>query len=61
MTRPKWCPCDNDMPDPCPACGATISGNDSVRGVCQATTGRSKPKPYLPELILVYRDTGERV
>jgi len=32
-----YCPCYDDKPDPCPACGATISGNDHVRGVCQAT------------------------
>jgi hypothetical protein len=36
MARPNYCPCVNGQPDPCPACGATISGNDPVRGFCQA-------------------------
>jgi hypothetical protein len=27
---------DPNMPDPCPACGATVSGNDPVNGVCQS-------------------------
>ncbi len=31
-----YCPCDDDEPDPCPSCGATVSGNDRVYGVCQA-------------------------
>lgn len=26
----------DDDPSPCPRCGATVSGNDQVRGVCQA-------------------------
>ncbi len=25
------CPCDNDLPDPCPKCGATVAD-----GVCRA-------------------------
>lgn len=31
------CPCENESPDPCPICGATVSGDDPVNGVCQAT------------------------
>ncbi len=27
----KGCPCDNDQPDPCPKCGATVAD-----GVCGA-------------------------
>lgn len=27
---------DSETVDPCPACGATISGADPVRGICQA-------------------------
>ncbi len=27
----KGCPCDNDEPDPCPKCGATVAD-----GVCRA-------------------------
>lgn len=30
------CPCNDETPDPCPECGATVSGNDIVGGVCQA-------------------------
>jgi hypothetical protein len=29
------CPCDNGIPDPCPLCGATVSGQDAVNGICQ--------------------------
>jgi len=29
------CPMDNDEEVSCPVCGATISGNDPVNGVCQ--------------------------
>lgn len=34
----KWrdCPVENESPDPCPKCGATVGGNDPVNGVCQA-------------------------
>lgn len=57
--RPDYCPCENDAPDPCPACGATIEGNDEVRGICQARHGY-KPKPYL-SVGLVDKETGEWV
>ena len=33
---PHKCPCKNEQPDPCPVCGATVSGDDPVKGVCQA-------------------------
>lgn len=59
MTRQLYCPCENETPDPCPACGATVAGNDPVRGVCQALRGR-QPQP-LVELVLVHRDTGQRL
>lgn len=29
------CPMDNDQAIECPVCGATVAGNDPVRGVCQ--------------------------
>ena len=29
---------DPECPNECPACGATLSGDDPVRGVCQAET-----------------------
>lgn len=62
MTRPDYCPDDmsEETDDPCPACGATVSGKDPVRGVCQARHNGPRPRP-LVELILVRRDTGERV
>lgn len=58
--RPKYCPCENEMPDPCPACGATVAGNDKVKGACQAIFNRPAPRP-LVELILVDKYTGERI
>lgn len=36
MSRFNDCPVMNESPDPCPKCGATVSGNDPVNGVCQA-------------------------
>ena len=57
LHRPRHCPCLNESPDPCPACGATVGGNDSVRGVCQATH-RHAPSDYGLRLIVVDRDTG---
>lgn len=53
MSRPEYCPVENETPDPCPACGATVEGHDKVRGVCQARNGR-QPAP-LVEIILVRR------
>lgn len=57
--RPKYCPCREEMPDPCPACGATVDGKDPVRGVCQATHGYQRAREV--ELVLVDKQTGERV
>ena len=59
MTRPDYCP-DLAENDDCPACGATVEGNDPVNGVCQARFSGPEPKP-LVELILIDRRTGERV
>ena len=39
MSRFADCPVANESPDPCPKCGATVSGNDPVNGVCQAGKG----------------------
>jgi len=59
MPRPDYCPCENETPDPCPACGATVSGNDPVRGVCQARKGyRHDPGV---QLVLIDKRTGEVV
>lgn len=60
MPRPDYCPCVSETPDPCPACGATVSGIDPVRGVCQARHNRTAPVPYL-SLVLVHKDTNEIV
>ena len=58
--RPRYCPCYEETPDPCPACGATVSGNDPVRGVCQATHNRP-PSDYSLSLILTDRNTGRPI
>jgi hypothetical protein len=59
VTRPEYCPCQHETPDPCPACGATVAGNDKVRGVCQARNGyRREPDVFL---VLTDRDTGELI
>lgn len=55
--RPEYCPCLHETPDPCPACGATVSGNDKVRGICQARKGTYRPP--LVELVLTDKRTGE--
>lgn len=36
MSKYRDCPCENESPNPCPKCGATVSGKDAVNGVCQA-------------------------
>ena len=59
MPRPYYCPCIEETPDPCPACGATVGGKDPVRGVCQARYG-VKPEP-LVSLVLIDKETGEIV
>lgn len=60
MARPDYCPCENDAPDPCPECGATIRGDDPVHGVCQALHNGPRPHP-LVELILTDKVTGARI
>lgn len=54
-TRPEYCPCENEKPDPCPACGATVAN-----GVCRARHNGPKPEPLI-RLVLTHRDTGEVV
>lgn len=56
MTRPEFCPCFEEAPDPCPACGATVSGKDVVRGICQARKGYRREPDVV--LVLTDRDTG---
>jgi hypothetical protein len=54
--RPEYCPCIDDETHPvCPACPATVAGNDPVNGVCQARRSGRPPYP-LVEIILVRRD-----
>lgn len=55
----KFCLCKDEKPDPCLACGATVSGKDKVNGRCQARYGYREPYPL--KLILVHRDTGEPI
>lgn len=58
MARPEYCPCEEETPDPCPACGATVAGDDPVRGICQARRLGPPPRP-LVEFVLVDKATGE--
>jgi hypothetical protein len=64
MAYPEYCMIpDEGQPGaegPCPGCGATASGNDPVRGVCQARRSGYPPHP-LVTLVLVDRRTGEIV
>lgn len=55
MIRPRWCQAVNEE-TPC-RCGATASGKDPVRGVCQAINARPEPQPYI-RLILTHKETG---
>lgn len=58
--RPLYCiapPEETGLP--C-ACGATISGNDKVGGVCQAKYNKPRPKPLIT-LVLIDKETGEIV
>lgn len=50
MSSMKDCPCKEETPDPCPMCGATVSGNDPVNGVCQAGTIRGERDELLAAL-----------
>lgn len=55
----RYCPCDNDAPDPCPACGATLAPqNKWPFGCCQLP---APPTDYGIRLILVDKRTGEPV
>ncbi len=36
MSKFSDCPVNEESPDPCPKCGATVKGNDPVNGICQA-------------------------
>lgn len=60
IKRPLYCPCEDETPDPCPACGATIKGDDPVNGVCQALRG-APPTDYGLRLVLIDRNTGKEV
>jgi hypothetical protein len=49
MSDLRGCPCENEKPDPCPKCGATVAGDDPVNGVCQAGA-------YLDHAIMLERE-----
>ncbi len=51
--RPEYCGAHDEALD-CPVCPATVSGNDIVRGVCQAIKSGPAPRP-LVELVVVRR------
>jgi hypothetical protein len=58
--RPEYCEAPDEVTGlPC-RCGATVEGNDAVRGICQARRSGPRPEP-LVRLILVDRETGEPV
>lgn len=59
MPRPEYCPCKDETVDPCPSCGATVSGKDRVGGVCQARHGHRREP--LVRLVLIDRRTGQVV
>lgn len=56
----RFCPCKDETINPCPACGATVEGNDPVRGVCQALYGY-RDMSWLPQLTLVDKKTGKDI
>lgn len=64
MVRPEYCEAgsegQDDYRNPCPACGATASGDDPVKGVCQARRNGPPPRRFLG-LVLQDKDTGEIV
>lgn len=49
-----YCPCRDDKDLSCPACGATIEGNDSVRGMCQARY------PYMQRASILFVEIRNR-
>ncbi len=54
-----YCPCHNDAPDPCPACGATVEPQDRwPYGCCQLP---SRPHDYGLRIILVDKHTGKPI
>lgn len=55
----KYCPCRDEQPDPCPLCGATVSGDGLVRGICQYPN--PPPTDYGIRVVLVDRATGEEL
>ena len=63
MSRPEYCEAldEDEFPDePCPACGATVAGNDKVRGICQALKNRPRPQPLI-HIVLIDKRTEEIV
>ena len=50
MNRPDYCPCTNEQPDPCPACGATVAN-----GTCRALYRQPPPSPAVT-LTCIHRD-----
>lgn len=53
----RYCPCQNEQPDPCPLCGATVDGNDRLHGVCQYP--EQPTTDYGLRLVLTDKRTGE--
>jgi hypothetical protein len=62
--RPEYCMIpDEPLPGsegPCRGCGATASGNDPVRGMCQARNTGYPPVALL-DIVLIDKRTGNIV
>jgi len=58
--RPQYCEAPPEESGvPC-ICGATVEGNDPVRGVCQARFNGPKPQPLI-QIVLIDKVSGEVV
>lgn len=53
---PEICPCLDDRPDPCPACGATVAA-----GVCKARRPRTAREIRAIEAELGLADDGPEI
>lgn len=58
MDRPDYCPCGNDEPPVCPACGATIEPGPN--DTCRARHNGPPPTAYL-DLVLIDKRSNEVV
>ncbi len=45
---PEVCPCENEQPDPCPACGARVDGPDACQAKPRTLMAVIDSTPLLP-------------